>query len=65
VTAKDYEAILHLEEPIVLVVVPLGPWCLLLSVILKLTALGEIAPHHCALFQGVLRWAPMIGAWFF
>jgi hypothetical protein len=62
-TVEDHEAVLHLGEPIVLVIAPLGVWCLLLSVVLGLTAPGEVAAHHGALLQGVLRRASMIGAW--
>jgi hypothetical protein len=33
-----------------LVIAPLGVWCLLLSIVLGLTTLREIAAHHAALF---------------
>jgi hypothetical protein len=49
-TDEDHEAVLHLGEPVVLVVTPLGVWCLLLSVVLGLIAPREIAVHHGALF---------------
>jgi hypothetical protein len=62
-TAEDHEAILHLREPDVLVVTLSGVCCFLLGIVLRLTASGEVAPHHGALLQGVLRQAPMIGAW--
>jgi hypothetical protein len=64
-TIEDHEAVLHLREPVILVVAPLGIWCLLLSVVLGLTASREVVAHHGALFLGVLCRAPMIRAWLF
>jgi hypothetical protein len=48
-TAEDHEAVLHLGEPVVLVVALLGVCCFLLGIVLGLSALGEVAPHHGAL----------------
>jgi hypothetical protein len=48
-TAEDHEEVLYLGEPVVLVVALLGIYCFLLSVVLRLTTPGEVAPHHGAL----------------
>jgi hypothetical protein len=47
-TAEDHEAVLHLGECIILVIGLSGVWCLLLSVVLGLTAPGEVVTHHGA-----------------
>ena len=59
---EDHEGIVHLGEPVILVVVPIAS-APLLGVIVGEPELGVVTPEHGALFEGMLHWALMVRAW--
>ena len=62
-STKDHEGVVHLGEPIVLVIVPVaGPFRL--GVVVGGPELGVVTPEHGAILEGVLYQALMVRARF-
>ena len=62
-SAKDHEGVVHLGEPVVLVIVPIAG-AFLLGIVVGVSEPGVVTPQHGAILEGVLDRALVVRAGF-